>query len=243
MSESIRYILKKTLQAVKRKGFVYAITAARNRIYRMIAPSFIFLRKGRKFEFENEKLYYNLSKYGMCWNSERTIEMPIIIKILDKMNAKHRNMLEIGNVLNNYKKYGQIVVDKFEKNKGVINEDILNYKTKKKFDIMVSVSTLEHVGWDETPSKPENILLAVKNIKQNILKKGGILLFTIPIGYNPYIDSLIAKNKIKLEKEWYFKKISLSNKWKETTKKYAFSREYNYPYECANALFIGIMRN
>ena len=50
-----------------------------------------------------------------------------------------------------YYKFEHDIVDKYEKKKGIINQDIVDYKPDKKYDLIISISTLEHVGWDETP--------------------------------------------------------------------------------------------
>jgi cyclopropane fatty-acyl-phospholipid synthase-like methyltransferase len=52
----------------------------------------------------------------------------------------------------------------------VINEDVVNFKSKKKYDLIVSISTLEHVGWDEKPMK---IPRAIENLKTLITPQGG----------------------------------------------------------------------
>jgi hypothetical protein len=62
---------------------------------------------------------------------------------------KERNILEIGNVLSHYFPVNHDIVDKYEKADGVINQDVVHFYSPKKYDLIVSVSTLEHVGWDE----------------------------------------------------------------------------------------------
>jgi len=60
-----------------------------------------------------------------------------------------KNILEIGNVLSRHIKLEHDILDKYETAKGVINEDIVDFKSEKKYDLIISISTLEHVGWDE----------------------------------------------------------------------------------------------
>jgi hypothetical protein len=38
------------------------------------------------------------------------------------------------------------VLDKYEQAPGVINEDVVSFSPPQKYDLIVSVSTLEHVG-------------------------------------------------------------------------------------------------
>jgi hypothetical protein len=44
------------------------------------------------------------------------------------------------------------IVDKYESAPGVINKDIVTFKLEgKKYELMISISTLEDVGWNGTP--------------------------------------------------------------------------------------------
>ena len=51
------------------------------------------------------------------------------------MNTKINELLEIGNVLSHYFKWDHDVVDKYEKVEGVINEDVVDFRPSKKYDI------------------------------------------------------------------------------------------------------------
>ena len=81
--------------------------------------------------------------------NERSIEVPIVMEIVNQNKGKR--ILEIGNVLSNYYKVSHDIVDKYEKAPNVINQDVVDFKTNEKYDLIVSISTLEHVGWDEEP--------------------------------------------------------------------------------------------
>ena len=126
-------------------------------------------------------LLYNHTKKGDAWTNERAIEVPIILELLKEYKGK--NVLEVGNVMHLYCKRSSKthVLDKYESGKDVINKDIINFKPSKKYNAVISISTLEHVGWDETPHKPENFQKAIKNILKNCLKKSGKKLLNILI--------------------------------------------------------------
>jgi len=51
-------------------------------------------------------------------------------------------------VLSHYFAVKHDIVDKYEIAPSVVNEDLVNFKPGKKYDLIVSISTLEHVGWD-----------------------------------------------------------------------------------------------
>ena len=54
------------------------------------------------------------------------------------------------------------MVDKYERAPGVVNRDVLDLDDLGHFELVVAISTLEHVGWDEEPRRPEAALDAVK---------------------------------------------------------------------------------
>jgi len=58
---------------------------------------------------------------------------------------------------------------------------------------IVSISTIEHVGWDETPRDPKKIPLALENLATKCLAPGGEIVVTLPIGYNTYLDKLMME--------------------------------------------------
>ena len=43
----------------------------------------------------------------------------------------------------------------------MINQDVVDFKTNEKYDLIVSISTLEHVGWDEEPRDDKKISKAL----------------------------------------------------------------------------------
>ena len=40
----------------------------------------------------------------------------------------------------------------------MVNEDIVDFRTDKRYDLVISISTVEHVGWDEDPNDPSKVL-------------------------------------------------------------------------------------
>ncbi len=81
-------------------------------------------------------------------------EIPIVCGFVNKEKGK---ILEVGNVLSHYFTFEQVVVDKFERGEGIINEDITTLELNERYDLIVSISTLKHVGWDErSPSETLN---------------------------------------------------------------------------------------
>jgi len=65
--------------------------------------------------------------YMTTWRSERAVELPIAWSRVRK--ADPANILELGNVLSNYFPVRHAVVDKYEQTPGVINEDIVGFRS------------------------------------------------------------------------------------------------------------------
>ncbi|HOV33266.1 MAG TPA: methyltransferase domain-containing protein [Candidatus Hydrogenedens sp.] len=146
----------------------------------------------------------------------------------------------MGNVLSHYFHIEHDVVDKYEKAEGVINEDVVNFRSSKKYDLIVSIYTLEHVGWDENPREPEKIFKAIENL-ETLLSPGGKIVITLPIGWNQELDRFLREGKLKFDKQYCFKRISKDNEWVETNLKDICELKYGKPFYNANGLVIGII--
>ena len=156
------------------------------------------------FSYGGHQYHYMYHAYNMAWLNERAVEVPIIQKVISQMWPC--DVLEVGNVLSNYPVnyqdnranifYPQSqrfdILDKYETNSApgvkVINADIVNYNPGKKYKLIVSISTMEHVGYDEeayggTPhtKHPDKLVDTIANIKRNLLKPVGVFVFTVPL--------------------------------------------------------------
>lgn len=201
---------------------------------------YLKFKSTRSFRFNGEKYNYFYHKYSITWNNERTIEVPIIWKIVKKYENK--NILEVGNVLSHFFDFQHDIVDKYEIADGVINQDVVDFKPLKKYDLIVAISTLEHVGWDETPREPLKIFRAIENLKSLITEDGKIII-TLPKGHSPVLDKLLSENKLKFSEQYFLKRISRNNKWKQTNWKKISKAVYGYPVRySANGLIIGIIK-
>lgn len=152
----------------------------------------------RKFIFGDRVYKCFWSWRNSTWHNNREVELSLSKEFLSKNAGK--KVLEVGNVLNHYFKSDRVVVDKYENWEGIINEDIATFSSKENFDSIISISTIEHIGFDEVPSEPEKVIPAIKNI-YSLLKKGGIFFFTIPWNHNNYLKKLILDNKIKVDEK------------------------------------------
>lgn len=203
-NKSSSYLLRQFWQGVKKDKLLYLkLIAAIVGGYGMT-----FVKK-KTFLFQGKKYFYFYHGYNHTWVNERAIEIPLVKEVLD---ATKGNVLEIGNVMNYYYPFAHDVVDKYEKGKGILNEDVVDFKLKKKYDTIISISTMEHVGWDEAVRDAEKIPCSLEHLKNHLTPKGKIMM-TIPLGYNLYLDELIAQGK--LFDEAYFFKRGLFGRWQQ----------------------------
>jgi hypothetical protein len=187
----------------------------------------------KTFEFQGKPYRYFIDPY--FFNTERTIELPIIWEHVRDFRGE---VLEIGNVLAHYFPVAHDVVDKYEQAPGVMNEDVVTYSPNKKYDLIVTISTLEHVGWDENPREEGKLVRAIEHLK-TLLKENGRLVVTMPFGYNPNVDLLVEKGQTGLSDLRFMKRISSNNCWRESSWAEVRGTRYNLPFPCGNAVLIG----
>lgn len=190
------------------------------------------------FMVSSKKYHYFCHRYNATWRNERGVEVPIVWQEVQQAQKQNKRILEIGNVLSHYFPVTHDVVDKYEQAPGVVNEDIITFKPQKKYDLIVSISTLEHVGWDETPKDKLKTKKAMQAIKK-MLTKNGEAVITIPLGYNPHLDILLKREAITFDTTHYLKKTSELNTWAETNSSIVGKIRYGKPFENANGLVIG----
>ena len=190
----------------------------------------------RTFSLAGKQYYYEVHPFIL--DNERAVEVAVARQFL---TGRSGVILEVGNVLANFMKLPHDVVDKYEVAPGVINEDIITYAPVKKYDAIVTLSTLEHVGWDETPRTPEKILQAIEHLKQ-LLVDGGELLATMPISYNSYLDQITREKRTGFSEIKFLVRTTANNQWREASIEEAMTKQFGKPYSCANAIMIGIFK-
>jgi hypothetical protein len=171
--------------------------------------------------------------YKHTWNNSRAVEIPIFYKLFKQYEGK--SILEVGNVMNHYKLVrAHDVLDKYENYNGVINQDIVDFKPLEKYDVVLSISTLEHVGFDEEVKDNNKFIAAINNLKQNIVKDGGSIVFSVPIGYNSDVDQALKNGLVRFNAIWCYKK-DTDNDW--------FSCSWEEAIHSQNAILIGEIKN
>lgn len=188
-----------------------------------------------EFSFEGERYPYLYGRYKRSWLTERAVEVPVVQRIVDR-NAGAR-VLEVGNVLSHYRPQSHQVVDKYERARGVINRDVLELDGLGQFDLIVAVSTVEHVGWDEAPRVPGRALEAVRSL-QRMLAPGGRLVLTVPAGYNPALDAALRGGTVGFVHQAALRRVGGGTCWRQVAPHDVWQVPYDFLlYSARGVLF------
>lgn len=228
--------------SLRHAGVLKTVTAILNEIAANPAKQLFYRHKNKNltFSFSGNEYPYFYHRYNTTWINERAIEIPIALRLIDEASGKR--ILEVGNVLSRYMRTQHDIIDKYEIGPGVLNIDVIDFSPEQPYDLIVSISTLEHVGWDEEPREPKKVAEAIANLKQ-CLSPGGKLVFTVPAGYNFEIQRLIDEGKLGLSALCCFKRLSKDSRWIETDWDSVKNVKVHEPYPFANALILGVIIN
>jgi len=191
----------------------------------------------RKFAFRSARYPYFFANYNFTWSNERAVEIPIVWA--EVRACRGGRVLEVGNVLSHYFAVDHEVIDKFERGRAVRNEDVATFRSPHRYDLIVSISTLEHVGWDEEPRDPGKIPRAVANLRDH-LAPGGRLVATLALGYNRVLDGLVAAGALPFSRCHYLKREGLTT-WKEADWPEVAGSAYGERWPGAQGVVIGVV--
>ncbi len=208
-------------------------------------------RRGWRYECLGTAYPYFYHPYNSTYRGERTVELPIALAYLTR--AKGKRVLEVGNVCSHYAACDHLVLDKYERLGGIvnriefydpgritlINEDAADWTPPHPFDLVLSISTLEHVGWDEPVKEPEKAVKAVERLK-SFVAPGGTLLVTWPVGYNPALDDAIGSGRLTFTKQAFLVRLDRQNRWREASWAEVKTLRYGRRFPAANAILVGI---
>lgn len=180
---------------------------------------------------------YCLDDYNQSYFNERTVEIPLAKTAVAACSGR---VLEVGNVLSHYGVTGHTVADKYETGPGVLNLDVVDLEFDEPFDLILAISTLEHVGLEEDVQEPGKPLRAVEHLK-TLLAPGGQLLVTVPIGYNPALDAVLLSSAQPFGELRFLVKRRL-NRWVEGTVDEASKRLYDWRWMRAGCVAVGTWR-
>lgn len=193
----------------------------------------------RSFTFRGQVHEYFEHPYNATWRNERAVEVPIIRELIDDFDPQ--SVLEVGNVLSHYYPVSHTVVDKYERGLHVLADDITNFRTLRLYEFIVSISTLEHVGWDETPRESGKHRRVVAHLR-TLLAANGKMVVTVPLGYNHELDEDLGETRLGFDEYYFFRRTGIET-WVEALWKDVKGSRYNAPFPKANALAICMVGN
>ena len=190
------------------------------------------------FSFDGQTLEYFTHPYNRAGENMRTVEVPIVLAFL--RGREWDSLLEVGNVLSHYVRRGWPVVDGIEQGRGIINADILTWKPERLFHLIVSISTLEHIGHGRYAqlSAPDATPRQAWQNMMTWLAPGGELLATVPLNYNAILDAQIISGMFDTAR---YMRRTQDNAWVECSLPDALGarRPDGYPWAVGMAVLYG----
>lgn len=197
------------IRLLRQKGLLYVSKKA---FYRHVFPLIKVILPKKTFSFKGNDLFYCNSKFNETMANERSIEITLGQR---EVAEEPGSILEIGNVLSNYfTSPFRTVVDKYEVAQNVINNDIEQFTSIIPYNLIISVSTIEHIGFDEENLDPEKIKRVLNHIISNLLADSGRLMVTFPLGWNPDLDNDFLSGTLPFTEVILYKRINWKNHWK-----------------------------
>lgn len=224
--------------ALEKRGLLGAAAAGLREAVERTTESYWYsrlFRSRRTFVFQGQRYRYLYRRYSSAWRSERVVEVPIVRDVLNRYAG--RNVLEVGNVLAHYFPVTHDRLDKYERAPGVWNEDVVDFRPGKRYDLIVSISTLEHVGFDEEPRDPDKVLRALDALRK-LADDGGRILVTLPMAYNPELDARLRDGRVAFTRRSCLKRISKDNRWAEVEWAEIEHARFDTPFRRINGLVV-----
>lgn len=162
------------------------------------------------FFWNRQQLDYFDHPYNHTAQNMRRVEIPIARWFIEKAGPGAR-ILEVGNVLAHYGRVTWPVVDLRER--GAINADVMRWRPAEAVDLVVSISTIEHVA---APAA------AVLERLRGFLAPGGQVVATAPTAYNAVLDQQLREDKLGADVMW-FMRARPRGEWEECRKQEALA--------------------
>ncbi len=166
--------------------------------------------------------------------NERTVEVALALPLLETARGP---VLEVGNVLTQHGYGGHTVVDRYEAAEGVLNVDIADFDDGVRYGLILSISTLEHVGWDEQPRDSTKISRVLDRLLRHLLAPGGRFFATVPMGHNPHLDRLLLENQTGTELA-FLRRLDAAGHWRPVPRAELGEPLYNHLFPMGNVVAV-----
>ena len=186
------------------------------------------------FDLDGHRVPYFRHPYNWTWLNERAVEVALARRVLTGRDPA--GVLEVGNVLGHYGPVRHAVVDKYERAPGVRNADVLEVTGR--YELIVSISTLEHVGLDEDVRDPGKSVRALHRLV-GLLAPGGTLWVTLPVGYNPDLDEQLRAGAVAFDRLSALRREPHRNRWRQVPVEQVWDAAYDRLLYTAHGLLVG----
>jgi len=164
--------------------------------------------------------------YNHTARNMRRVEIPIARWFVEQ--SPGARILEVGNVLSHYGPVRWPAVDLLE---GPIKADVMKWKPDRPVDLLISISTVEHIGFgkfarDTAPTTPADVLRRFRGF----LAPRGTAVATVPTAYNPVLDFELKNGTLGVDQMWFMRAVG-KNGWQECTMDEALAMS---PHACSN---------
>jgi SAM-dependent methyltransferase len=196
-------------------------------------------RSDATFGHDGQTVPYLHHAYNYTWLNERAVEIPLAAAVL--AGAGNARVLEIGNVLGHYRPVTHTVVDKYEQSPGVLNVDVVDIGADTDlpgpFDLVLAISTLEHVGLDEEVQDPGKPARAIAHLT-SLLAPGGRLWCTFPVGYNAALDEGLREGRLGFDRLTALRRTGRDNRWEQLPVDEVWGISYDWLLYTAHAVVV-----
>lgn len=189
----------------------------------------------KTFRYDGREVPYFWHRYHHTWLTERAVEVALAAEVVAGVPASQ--VVEVGNVLPHYLDVDHLVVDKYEQAPGVLNDDVVDIVLDRPADLIVSISTLEHVGLDEPVQDPDKPRRAVQHLA-SLLAPGGRLWVTIPLGYNLTLDRQLRDQELGFTAMTALRRVSAANEWEQVALEQVWDAGYDRLLYAAHGLVV-----
>ena len=204
----------------------------------ILAPLIIPVLRERYVEYRGASLPLVYARHNVTWANERCVELALARALMAGVPSER--LLEVGHVTPHYFQSGHLVVDKYQP--GSVRVDIVDFAPAERFDLILSISTFEHIAFDE-PGEPGDLEAVAAKVAaalsrcRSLLAPDGLLAITVPIGYNPALDAMIANDELGWDRASWFKRFQ-GRRWRQVSRAEAVLCRYGTPHAFANAILL-----
>jgi hypothetical protein len=119
----------------------------------------------------------------------------------------------------------------------VHNVDVVDIDLPGPFDLILAISTLEHVGLDEEVQDPEKPARAVAHLT-SLLAPGGRLWCTFPVGYNDALDQRLREGRLGFTRLAALRRTGRDNRWEQIPVDDVWGISYDWLLYTAHAVVV-----